>query len=184
MTVAIQIFISGKLLAAALAQAFGIWYANAREIMKGRAALAQPEQQRLISASVNSVRMGRSATRVSAFARMRSNSIMTGLDRTRARFSSLVQSDCLSHGCRALGTPVTLLEEFCTSLNDGSPVLIIGNAMPPRDLDEDDEDDEEEDHDAEPGVVREPDLELFMNRNGRPSRAAPMVLRYRHLAGH
>jgi hypothetical protein len=47
MTVAIQIFISGKLLAAARAQAFGIWYANAREIMKGRAALAQPEQQRL-----------------------------------------------------------------------------------------------------------------------------------------
>jgi hypothetical protein len=157
MTVAIQIFISGKLLAAARAQAFGIWYANAREIMKGRAALAQPEQQRLISASVNSVRMGRSATRVSAFARMRSNSIMTGLDRTRARFSSLVQSDCLSHGCRALGTPVTLLEEFCTSLIDGSPVLIIGNAMPPRDPDEDDEDDEEEEHDDEPAVVREPD---------------------------
>jgi hypothetical protein len=53
MTVAIQIFISGKLIrprqevAAARAQAFGIWYANAREIMKGRAALAQPEQQRL-----------------------------------------------------------------------------------------------------------------------------------------
>ena len=50
MTVAIQIFISGKLIrprqevAAARAQAFGIWYANAREIMRGRAALAQPEQ--------------------------------------------------------------------------------------------------------------------------------------------
>jgi hypothetical protein len=53
MTVAIQIFISGKLIrqrqnvAAACAQAFGIWYANAREIMKGRAPLAQPEQPQL-----------------------------------------------------------------------------------------------------------------------------------------
>jgi hypothetical protein len=28
-------------------QAFGIWYANAREIMKGRTALAQPGQQGL-----------------------------------------------------------------------------------------------------------------------------------------
>ena len=51
-------------------------------------------------------------------------------------------------------------EEFCTSLIDGSPVLILGNAMPPRDPDEDDEDDEddeEEEHDDEPPVVREPD---------------------------
>jgi len=41
-------------------------------------------------------------------------------------------------------------EEFCTSLIDGSPVLIISNAMPPRDPDEDDEDDEEEEeHDDE-----------------------------------
>jgi hypothetical protein len=52
MTVAIQIFISGKLIrprqevAAARAQAFGIWYANAREIMKG-ATPPQPEQQQL-----------------------------------------------------------------------------------------------------------------------------------------
>jgi hypothetical protein len=42
-------------------------------------------------------------------------------------------------------------------LIDGSPVLIIGNAMPPRDPDEDEEDDEEEEHDDEPAVVREPD---------------------------
>ena len=55
-------------------------------------------------------------------------------------------------------------EEFCTSLIDGNPVLIIGNAMPPQDPDEDDEDDEEEEHDDEeeehddePPVVREPD---------------------------
>ena len=49
-------------------------------------------------------------------------------------------------------------EEFCTSLIDESPVLIIGNAMPPQDPDEDDEDDEEEEeHDDEPAVVREPD---------------------------
>jgi hypothetical protein len=48
-------------------------------------------------------------------------------------------------------------EEFCTSLIDGSPVSIIGNAMPPRDEDEDEEDDEEEEHDDEPAVVREPD---------------------------
>ena len=52
MTAAIQIFISRKLNRprqetehAASAQAFGIWYANAREVMKGRAALDQPEQQ-------------------------------------------------------------------------------------------------------------------------------------------
>ena len=36
-----------KQVAAACAQAFGIWYANAREIMKGRAALSQPVQQQL-----------------------------------------------------------------------------------------------------------------------------------------
>jgi hypothetical protein len=48
-------------------------------------------------------------------------------------------------------------EEFCTSLIDGNPVLIIGNAMPLQDPDEDDEDDEEEEHDDEPPVVREPD---------------------------
>ena len=53
MTVAIQIVISGKLIrprqevAAARAQAFGIWYASAQELMKRRAALAQPEQQQL-----------------------------------------------------------------------------------------------------------------------------------------
>jgi hypothetical protein len=47
-------------------------------------------------------------------------------------------------------------EEFCTSLIDRVPFVIMGNTMPPRDPDEDDEDDEEE-HDDEPPVVREPD---------------------------
>jgi hypothetical protein len=58
MTVAIQIFISGKLIRQrqeaerrCCPQAFGIWYAKAREIMKGRAALAQPEQQQLLNSS-------------------------------------------------------------------------------------------------------------------------------------
>ena len=56
-----------------------------------------------------------------------------------------------------------VLEEFCTSLIEESPVLIIGNAMPPRDPNEDDDEDEDEDdeeeeeHDDEPAVVREPD---------------------------
>ena len=49
-------------------------------------------------------------------------------------------------------------EEFCTSSIDGSPVLVIGNALAPRDPDEDEEDnEEEEEHDDEPAVVREPD---------------------------
>ena len=51
-------------------------------------------------------------------------------------------------------------EEFSTRLIDWSPFVIMGNAMPPRDPDEDgeDEDEEEEDDRAdEPPVVREPD---------------------------
>ena len=52
-------------------------------------------------------------------------------------------------------------EEVSTRLIDWSPVVIMGNTMPPRDPDEDEEDEEEED-DAdddvdEPPVVREPD---------------------------
>ena len=47
-------------------------------------------------------------SQISAIVRVRSNSIITGLDRTRACFSSLVRSDCLSQGCRALGAPITL----------------------------------------------------------------------------
>jgi hypothetical protein len=44
-------------------------------------------------------------------------------------------------------------------LIDWSPFVIMGNAMPPRDSDEDeeDEDEEEEDRADEPPVVREPD---------------------------
>jgi hypothetical protein len=52
-------------------------------------------------------------------------------------------------------------EEFSTSLIDGSPFLIMGDTMPPRDPDEDEdeeeEDEEEEDDTDEPPVVREPD---------------------------
>jgi hypothetical protein len=52
-------------------------------------------------------------------------------------------------------------EEFSTRLIDGSPLVIMGNTMPPRDPDEDedeeDEDEEEEDRADEPPVVREPD---------------------------
>ena len=52
-------------------------------------------------------------------------------------------------------------EEFSTGLIDWSPFVIMGNAMPPRDPDEDeeDEDEDEEDEDLadEPPVVREPD---------------------------
>jgi hypothetical protein len=49
--------------------------------------------------------------------------------------------------------------EFCTGLIDWSPVFIIGNAMPPRDPDDEDEDqdNEDEEQDDEPAVVREPD---------------------------
>jgi hypothetical protein len=60
--------------------------------------------------------MGRSATRVSAFARMRSNSIMTGLDRTRARFSTFgterllkPRLPCLRHTCYS---PRRVLHQF------------------------------------------------------------------------
>jgi hypothetical protein len=44
-------------------------------------------------------------------------------------------------------------------LIDGSPFLIMGDTMPPRDPDEDEEeeDEEEEDDTDEPPVVREPD---------------------------
>ena len=48
-------------------------------------------------------------------------------------------------------------EEFSTRSIDGSPFVIMGNTMPPRDPDEDDEDEEEEDRTDEPPVVREPD---------------------------
>ena len=52
-------------------------------------------------------------------------------------------------------------EEFSTRLIDWSPLVIMGNMMPPRDPDEDEEDEdeeeEEEDRDDEPPVVREPD---------------------------
>ena len=54
-------------------------------------------------------------------------------------------------------------EEFSTRLIDWSPLVIMGNTMPPRDPDEDEEDededeeDEEEDRADEPPVVREPD---------------------------
>jgi hypothetical protein len=50
-------------------------------------------------------------------------------------------------------------DEFSNRLIDWSPVVIMGNTMPPRDPDEDEDDDdeEEEDHTDEPPVVREPD---------------------------
>jgi hypothetical protein len=49
-------------------------------------------------------------------------------------------------------------EEFSTGLIDWSPLVIMGNTMPPRDPDEDeDEEEEEEDRADEPPVVREPD---------------------------
>jgi hypothetical protein len=50
-------------------------------------------------------------------------------------------------------------EEFSTRLI-GSPLVIMGNTVPPRDPDEDEEDEEEEDEENnadEPAVVREPD---------------------------
>ena len=47
-------------------------------------------------------------------------------------------------------------EEFFTRLIAWSPVVIMGNTMPPRDPDEDEED-EDEDRADEPPVVREPD---------------------------
>jgi hypothetical protein len=53
-------------------------------------------------------------------------------------------------------------EGFSTRLIDWSPLVIMGNTMPPRDPDEDEEDEdeqdeEEEDRADEPPVVREPD---------------------------
>jgi hypothetical protein len=52
-------------------------------------------------------------------------------------------------------------EEFSTGLIDWSPLVIMGNTMPPRDPDQENEDEEdeeeEEDRDDEPPVVREPD---------------------------
>jgi hypothetical protein len=50
-------------------------------------------------------------------------------------------------------------EEFSTGLIDRSPLVIMGNTMPPRDPDEDEEDEDEEEEDLadEPPVVREPD---------------------------
>ena len=54
-------------------------------------------------------------------------------------------------------------EEFSTRLIDWSPLVIMGNTMPPRDPDEDEEDEDEDEEDEEvdradePPVVREPD---------------------------
>jgi hypothetical protein len=52
-------------------------------------------------------------------------------------------------------------EEFSTRLIDWGPFVTMGNAMPPRDPDEEeadeDEEEEEEDRADEPPVVREPD---------------------------
>jgi len=50
-----------------------------------------------------------------------------------------------------------IAEDFFTRLIDWSPLVIMGNTMPPRDPDEDEEDEEEEDRADEPPVVREPD---------------------------
>jgi hypothetical protein len=54
-----------------------------------------------------------------------------------------------------------IAENVSTWLVDWSIVTIIGNAMPPRDPDDDDAEDEdgdaEPDEDLEPAVVREPD---------------------------
>ena len=55
-----------------------------------------------------------------------------------------------------------ITEEFSTRLIDWSPLVIMGNTMPPRDPDEDEEDEDEEDEEEEdradePPVVREPD---------------------------
>ena len=48
-------------------------------------------------------------------------------------------------------------EKFSTRLTDRSPLVIMGDTMPPRDPDEDDEEEEEEDRADQPPVVREPD---------------------------
>jgi hypothetical protein len=51
-------------------------------------------------------------------------------------------------------------EKFSSRLIDWSPFVIMGNAMPPRDPDEDEEDEENEEDEEradEPPVVREPD---------------------------
>jgi hypothetical protein len=53
-----------------------------------------------------------------------------------------------------------ILEEFSIRSIAPSPLVIMGNTMPPRDPDEDEEeedDDEEDDSADEPPVVREPD---------------------------
>ena len=52
-------------------------------------------------------------------------------------------------------------EASSARVSDWCPFAFMGNAMPPRDPDEDeedkDEDEEDEDRDDEPPVVREPD---------------------------
>jgi hypothetical protein len=48
-------------------------------------------------------------------------------------------------------------EEFSIRSIDWSRFVIMGNAVPPRDPDEDEEDEDEEDNADEPPVVREPD---------------------------
>ena len=53
-----------------------------------------------------------------------------------------------------------ILEVFSPGLIDWSSLVNIGNAMPPRNPDEDEDDDAEEEEDDradEPPVVREPD---------------------------
>jgi hypothetical protein len=48
-------------------------------------------------------------------------------------------------------------EKFSTRLIDRSPLVVMGDTMPPHDPEENDEDDEDEEDDDEPPVVREPD---------------------------
>jgi hypothetical protein len=52
-----------------------------------------------------------------------------------------------------------ITEEFSAKLIVWSPLVIMGNTLPPRDPedDEDDEDEDPEDRDDEAPVVREPD---------------------------
>jgi hypothetical protein len=71
------------------------------------------------------------------------------LERSKATGSRTGQPCCCSHN-RAVS------ENFSTWLSVG----IMGNALPPRDPNDDyddDEDEDEEDQDEEPAVVREPD---------------------------
>ena len=51
-------------------------------------------------------------------------------------------------------------EELSTRLVDWSPLVIIGNTVPPAILMKTEEDDEEDDNADKPPVVREPDEDL------------------------